>query len=381
LPKATSTVQSPMSKASISPTDRLYALDALRGFAALSVVLWHWQHFFYMGSTPGSFDRESQPLFHFFSVFYRHGSLAVELFFGISGFVFFWLFSQRIADGSLSPRRFFVDRFSRLYPLHIATFALVAMLQFFYARNHVSYFVYPDNDLYHAALNLLLASSWGFEKGWSFNAPIWSVSVEVLLYGVFFLLCLYGRGKLILIPLLIGLGALLHSNLQYFKLGVGLFAFFCGGSAYLLLSRSLASLGERKSLVLSLAMTIVAWRYAWVAPAPDRMILIGVVFPLSVATLAAIGFAYRGFLKPLAPVGDLSYSSYLLHFPLQIVFVLAVDSLGYERTIFYSPWMLMLFMAVLIPLSLASHHFFEVPIQRTLRNMHLRHTNGSIRAS
>lgn len=370
-----------MSKASTSPADRLYALDALRGFAALSVVLWHWQHFFYVGSTPGGFDRESQPLFHFFSVFYKHGSLAVELFFGISGFVFFWLFSQRIADGSLSPRSFFVDRFSRLYPLHLATFALVAMLQFFYARDHASYFVYPDNDLYHAALNLLLASAWGFEKGWSFNAPIWSVSVEVLLYGVFFLLCLCGRCKLILIPLLIGLGALLHSNLQYFKLGVGLFAFFCGGSAYIFLSTSLASLGERKSLGLSLAMTIVAWGYAWVAPAPDKMILIGVVFPLSVATLAAIGFAYRGFLKHLAPVGDLSYASYLLHFPLQIVFALAVDSLGYERTIFYSPWMLMLFMAVLIPLSMASHHFFEVPIQRTLRNMHLRHANGSIRAS
>ncbi|MBD9416039.1 acyltransferase [Pseudomonas sp. PDM16] len=369
-----------MPKAPTSPADRLYALDALRGFAALSVVLWHWQHFFYKGSTPDSFDRERQPLFQFFSVFYTHGSLAVELFFGISGFVFFWLFSRRITDVSLSPRRFFVDRFSRLYPLHIATFALVAMLQFLYARNHASYFVYPANDLYHAVLNILLVPAWGLEKGWSFNAPIWSVSVEVFLYGVFFLLCLFGRGKLILIPLLIGLGAVLHSNLQFFKLGVGLFAFFCGGSAYLLLSRSFASLGARISLGISLASTIAAWGYACVAPEPERLILIGVVFPLTVATLAAIGFMYRGFLKPLAAVGDLSYSSYLLHFPLQLAFVLVADNLGYERTLFYSPWMLLLFMALLIPLSLASHRFFEVPIQRALRSMHSRHEGGSIRA-
>ena len=27
---------------------------------------------------------------------------------------------------------------------------------------------------------------WGFEKGYSFNGPVWSVSAEVLIYFIFF---------------------------------------------------------------------------------------------------------------------------------------------------------------------------------------------------
>jgi peptidoglycan/LPS O-acetylase OafA/YrhL len=47
---------------------------------------------------------------------------------------------------------------------------------------------------------------------------------------------------------------------------------------------------------------------------------------------------------------------------------MVVDRFGYAREIFYSPWMLGLFMAILIPLSFTSHRFFEVPVQRALRS-------------
>ncbi|WP_257012247.1 acyltransferase family protein [Pseudomonas moraviensis] len=68
--------------------ERLYALDALRGIAALAVVFWHWQHFFFQGAAPGPLQREDQPLYSLFSLFYRHGGDAVSLFFSLSGFIF-----------------------------------------------------------------------------------------------------------------------------------------------------------------------------------------------------------------------------------------------------------------------------------------------------
>ena len=37
---------------------------------------------------------------------YKHGSLAVELFFCISGFIFFWLYSEKIAQHKMSALRF-----------------------------------------------------------------------------------------------------------------------------------------------------------------------------------------------------------------------------------------------------------------------------------
>jgi peptidoglycan/LPS O-acetylase OafA/YrhL len=71
-----------------------HSLDALRGVAALSVVIWHWQHFYPSG--PG-FDPTRQPLYWLFEPLYRDGRKAVTLFFGLSGFVFFWRYGEEVA--------------------------------------------------------------------------------------------------------------------------------------------------------------------------------------------------------------------------------------------------------------------------------------------
>jgi peptidoglycan/LPS O-acetylase OafA/YrhL len=101
--------------------ERFYSLDVLRGVAALGVVLWHWQHFFFVGSRLGAYDASQAPLYSLAFIFYDKGWLGVDLFFSLSGFVFFWLYSARISEGSISTGRFAWLRFSRLYPLHLLT--------------------------------------------------------------------------------------------------------------------------------------------------------------------------------------------------------------------------------------------------------------------
>ncbi|WWL43599.1 hypothetical protein V5O39_17130 [Pseudomonas parakoreensis] len=78
-----------------------------------------------------------------------------------------------------------MERFSRIYPLHLLTFLAVALLQKIYSAHTGNAFVYPFNDAWHALLNVFLAPAWGLEQGWSFNGPAWSISVEVLLYAGF----------------------------------------------------------------------------------------------------------------------------------------------------------------------------------------------------
>ncbi|KFE43827.1 acyltransferase family protein [Pseudomonas syringae] len=344
---------------------RLYSLDVLRGIAAIAVVFWHWQHFFYVGDIPKDFNGIGQPLFELFALAYQHGSLAVELFFCISGFVFFWLFSQKIADRTLTARRFFMDRFSRLYPLHFVTFVGVAVLQMFYENSHTTYFVYQQNDLYHAFLNLLLVPAWGFETGWSFNAPIWSVSIELLLYVIMFITCLTRQARYLVIPCLIVLGYNVYPG--HYKLGSGIFTFFCGGVAFIFMDSLMKQVGIKLFLLIAALVATTAWSFVLLSQTLNVYFLMGVAFPALVMLLAAISCAFPTFLRPFAAVGDISYSSYLLHFPLQIIFAVAVDSMGSGRDIFYSPWMLALFMTVLIPLSYGSHRFFEAPTQRALR--------------
>lgn len=352
--------------AASTPADRLYTLDTLRGIAALSVVFWHWQHFFYVGDTPSGFDPTRQPFYSALAPLYHQGGLAVQLFFSISGFVFFWLFSAGIATGKVKSRRFALDRFSRLYPLHLATFALVAVLQVAYLAQHSSYFIYQFNDGYHALLNLLLAPAWGLEQGWSFNAPIWSVSVEVLLYATFFLVCLAGRWRWLLAVIACGVGLMLYP--QSYKVGSGLLCFFLGGIAYGLLEQLRHRAGSGAALVVSTTTALAAWAYqVVVADAANSYLIMCLCFPATLAMLAAAGLHWPGLWRSTAWVGDISYASYLLHFPLQIVFAIVVDSLGLAREVFYQPWLMLLFFALLIPLSLACHQWFERPAQRYLR--------------
>jgi len=134
---------------------RLYALDVSRGFAAMSVILWHWQHFYFSGVTINpDFDRSSQPFYFLLKIFYEKGAAGVYYFFLLSGFIFFWLYKDSIKNRIVSFKLFWIQRFSRLYPLHFVTLLLVALLQAIYSSQQGDYFIYPFNDAYHFILNL-----------------------------------------------------------------------------------------------------------------------------------------------------------------------------------------------------------------------------------
>ncbi|MCY1285260.1 Acyltransferase family protein [compost metagenome] len=345
--------------------NRVYSLDVLRGLAAFSVVFWHWQHFFYEGKAPDQFSAESQPLYSIFTLLYTRGNLAVELFFSISGFVFFWLFSDAISNGSMSARRFFVDRFSRLYPLHIVSFAAVGAMQFYYISSHPDFFVYQANDAFHALLNIFMITAWGFEKGWSFNAPTWSVSIEVMLYSIFFIMFKVGKLKYVLTSIAIIAGYFIFP--ENHKIGIGIFAFFCGGLAYLLTRTVTGRIDARAAATIATIVSVTAWIAIWKQSNLNMHLLTGIAFPSSVALLALLDRQLQPVLSKVSAIGDMSYSSYLLHFPLQMIFAMVIDSAGLPRTVFYNWWMLALFLAVLIPLCLASHRLFEVPAQRAIR--------------
>jgi len=245
---------------------RLYLLDGLRGIAALSVVVFHWCHFYLPYNREGiRYIGEQQPFFGPLSFIYLNGGGAVNLFFCLSGFVFFWLYEKQIADGTTSFAEFSLLRFSRLYPLHFATLLLVAFGQAVHISLTKTAFVYNFNDPYRFLLNLAFASAWGFDQVPSFNGPVWSVSIEVLLYGIFFIVC---RQRITRVAMLFALSFGVGGVVSTFNLplGNGLACFFIGGLAF----RAYAVLVKQKfndqALVAALILAVVVWRLNNVRP-------------------------------------------------------------------------------------------------------------------
>jgi peptidoglycan/LPS O-acetylase OafA/YrhL len=361
----------------------LYALDVSRGFAALAVVLWHWQHFAYKGnSLAHGFLRENQPLYDILRLFYEKGGVGVGYFFVLSGFIFFWLYHPSIKLKKISAWKFSVQRFSRLYPLHLVTLLMVAFMQWHYVSRENFSFVYPFNDGYHFFLNLVFASNWGFERGWSFNAPVWSVSIEVLMYTVFFIVALFRQGGWFFC-LSVSVASFVLNTVFYHPLLNGLASFFLGGLVFhltLLISTKYQALKIPVHLVTLLSWSCVIINYyafnlnnsILEFGMPGRIFLLGfstyILFPHTICSLALVEIDKGPFLKSISWVGDISYSSYLLHFPLQLIFGLAV-SVGILNSNFYlRPMYLVFYFLCLIAFSYIVFRKFERPMQRLIRN-------------
>jgi peptidoglycan/LPS O-acetylase OafA/YrhL len=210
-------------------TGKILGIELLRFTSALAVLIFHYQHFTFVGASPVDLIRTQQPFYPVLGFFYRYGFYGVEVFWCISGFIFFWKYAREIAGRTLAGYTFFILRVSRLYPLHLATLLFVAVMQWVYRSKNGAFFVYQVNDLQHFVLQLFMASNWGPETAESFNGPIWSISIEVLVYAIFFMSLRYLSSSAIFITLVaVGAGLIqllklsenpLFTCLMYFYLG------------------------------------------------------------------------------------------------------------------------------------------------------------------
>ncbi len=364
--------------------NRLTSLDALRGVAALSVVFWHWQHFFAIGGDwQDGWRADMQPFYAVLKPLYVQGWAAVDLFFVLSGFVFFWLYSDAIRRRATGAGRFALLRVSRLYPLHLAMLVAVAVLQFLFFRAHGMFFIYETNDAAHFAAHLFLVQNWWPGAPQSFDGPSWSVSIEVLLYVIFFAACRLGlrAGWPALLLALAGLPLFWVEE----HIARGVCGFFMGGVAVALWQRLRAApqavwiaRGLAGAAILGwVVLAVMLYRdSSWLAGREaNTPFLIAFDFGLCPLTVLALALHEHGRGRPypgLGFLGDISYSTYMLHFPMQLALALIAARLALTPQFFMQGWVMLAFYAVLIGLGTLSYRYFERPLQALLRGARKR---------
>jgi len=355
------------------PTDKvqhkLLGLEALRFLATIAVLLWHYQHFAFVADRPVGLTTGELPFYGLFFPFYEAGDYGVWVFWCISGFIFFWKYRAVIADRTIDSRTFFIYRLSRLYPLHLATLLLVALLQTLYAAQHGFFFVYQANDVPHFITHLFMASNWLPLRIQSFNGPIWSVSVEVLVYAAFFLMQRFVNPSA-LSNLVVGMLALRLGN----DIGVCLAFFYVGGVAAVARGavadmrhrRLLEAMAACAAAMVPLALWLLGTKLASVSG-----ILMLLTTPLLLFCCSGKFALPRRLETLMESAGNMTYSCYLLHFPIQLTIALAFTALQLPI-----PYHDHLFWAAYVLTTLAAARFvylyFEAPAQRWIRSALLR---------
>jgi len=366
--------------------ERFQALDALRGVFAVLVVVFHFAFYF---NSPLTQIKWLESCY-----------LMVDAFFVLSGFVMVHATAGRLQNGR-DALAFMVRRFFRLWPLHalVLLWLVSQELVKLYLQTGqgmaVAHPAFSDAfSLGKLIASVLLTHSLGIFEGRVWNVPSWSISTEFYTYVVFMLIALRATtSRLILVAVLLALSSLLYLlDLPGDTMDVTtqggfarcLYGFFTGVVAYYLYSAiSQAAVFQRSVHVLQLLAAAVLCVYLSMAGTGPLGFFAPLVFALMVVSLANDRGWLAGGLQvaPLRFLGQISYSVYLVHYPLILFAYRALELVQRQHDIgltyglvngfplmgFSQRWQVIVFFGVLSAITLCvsylSWRWVELPFQ------------------
>ena len=362
-------------------------LTPLRGFAAMAVVLFHFNEILVL------FVTQEQ------TMLLRKCYLMVDLFFIMSGFIMLHVYGASFID-SIQKNTFWAfikARFARLYPLHV--FTLVASVVLFYtvsnATDPISSRIYNPNAI---VTNLFMLHACGVHDIFTWNVPAWSISAEWWAYMVFpFLALLLAKNKRLGAIIIGVMVVILYCAIVYFLPRInpfvptipnlnhdldvtydygylrGIAGFMIGMLTYVAYSKEkIVHLftGDTIALVTILVLLVsmhLGWNDLVYIP---LFVLLVLCFSSNEGKLALLCAQ-----KPLQYLGDISYSIYMVHglmlffagdFYLKLVGITFKEGEMRQIPFLSGLWSSLLFLGLVIGISSITYYGIEKPCRKWL---------------
>ena len=339
---------------------KVATIEFLRFVSAIIVILYHYkQHIINLYNSSEFYRIPFYSNLHFF---FDYGFYAVQLFFCISGFVFAIVYLDNLT--ATSVKKFALNRFARLYPLHLATLLLIIILQYlipdyFNTSLHKKYY----NDFYHFFLNIFLISFWGIEKGFSFNTPIWSVSIEILAYIIFFIsINFLKKYKIYFTSLIIFLFFFIY------KIKIFINILDINIAQYFLLFFFGVLIWQIKK-VNKLILTSLSLSFLTISFIGNFKIILFCPALLMLVVLMDEYIKNNKIRDIFLNIGNVTYAIYLIHFPIMII-IFHYDANNY---LFFNKIFLIVFIIFLILFSLMINFYFEKPLNKIIKKIYYKY--------
>lgn len=355
---------------------RFITLDAMRGVAAISVMMFH-----YLMGTP----------YRIFS----HAFWAVDFFFVLSGVVLTHAFVTKIRLG-MHFTTYMKARIIRLYPFYAVGMVMGVMLVPSYMLlSYIPGFRPSDYilSIICNALFLPFPNQAAVPGGWEltsigemfpFNTPAWSLFFEMLASGALFI----AIRRRVRPEYVVGLSlvGLVYAVMHYRSLNVGStaatmlaglvrtsFAFFLGVLLYKAFNlRNKLRMVLHPSILLALTLAILALPTSHGTTA--CVVLIPVLIWLGLSANEAV--EQRGFFIWL---GRISYGVYAIHFPIYRIVIFALAGTSLAHTLQDAPLLLACVVGVsVIAIAHLITSLVDEPLRRWLTSVHLTRPDLSV---
>lgn len=327
-------------------------LDALRGVAALAVVVFHAKRLLGWSALPS-------------------GYLAVDFFFVLSGFVIAHAYDSRL-KGTMSAAQFIWHRLVRFYPLYFAGFAVGLAYEIGLVATGNSVAI-PSPTLLAAAASALIFLPFPFVQRdgniFALNVPSWSLFYELAvnaLYAIFF--------RWMSTRFIVAIAAASAAIFGSFIIVQG------NGDFGALASQSLIAIPRT---IFSFSAGLLIYRLNIASPRVPKFLIFGMlVVPMTLPVSAGNTFLFVFLISPLLVtlaaatepsqrsqrafefLGLISFPIYALHRP-----VLAFAQTFADRLSFSPVATLVLTMAFLVALSFALDSYYDRPLRKWMSGM------------
>lgn len=287
-----------------------------------------------------------------------------------------YAYAHRIVGHNVSFRDFLVRRLSKLYPLHFILLCAVALLQLARLAADQSSFVYANSDAFHFLLNVLLIQTGLFDLGYSFNGPSWVISLLIYMYILLFLVLTKLRSNRYFVfacLVLLGLISIKSGwpNIHIARVVVG---FMTGCLTYGVYCK-LAAKTKSRHLSWWIAAVLISGIVLDVKSNYSTFIVYGeslplLLWPAVILTVLNVPLLYQALsIRPLIYLGKMSYSIFLVHFPIQLIIFTTVEHAGLDIR---SSYVFAIYVVSTLLISSLSHKYLELPLQTIFRRGNLR---------
>jgi peptidoglycan/LPS O-acetylase OafA/YrhL len=312
-------------------TDRLDALTATRGIAAMLIVVFH-------------FGLEVFP-FSEAQRFFSKGNMAVSYFFTLSGFIMCYTYYAK----PIGYKSYIVRRLARIGPVY---WLAIVLSLFTIAQK--------ENLLTATFLNVFFLQSYIPGYALTVNSPGWSLSVEMFFYLLFLVqasVILYAISQiahLYFVKYSANSNAM-HELVYYHPLG-HLNSFMIGMAGYYFIDKPLSKGWLGALLVLAAIISSLLW-----LPISKHN---GLLAPLFVLLILMLAKKKGVLLRKLGLVwlGEVSYSLYILQMPVYYICSYVNNAIFH----FAGLAVFSFFIVMLIILSAISFRFIEKPLRKVV---------------